>query len=48
MKVFGKQIEVKWFGVGHLGSLAQMEQAIKQKEEMLRFAYRVVGQGAKP
>jgi hypothetical protein len=48
MKVFGKQIEVKWFGVGHLGSLAQMEQAIEQKEEMLRFAYRVVGQWAKP
>jgi SAM-dependent methyltransferase len=28
MKVFGKQIEVKWFNVAHLGSLAQAEQAI--------------------
>jgi len=48
MKVFGKQIEVEWFDVGHLGSLAQAEQAIEQHEEMLRFAYRVVGQAAKP
>jgi hypothetical protein len=47
MKVLGKQIEVKWFDVGHLGSMTQVEQAIEQQEERLRFAYRGVGQQAK-
>jgi hypothetical protein len=48
MKVFGKQIEFKWFNVGHLGSLVQAEQASEQQEEISRFMYRVVAQAAKP
>jgi len=43
MKALGKPIEVHWFDAGHMGSFAQVEQAIEHLEIMLRFAYRVLG-----
>jgi len=43
MRSLGKSIEVHWFDAGHLGSLAQAEQAIEHQELALRFAYRVLG-----
>jgi len=45
MKAIGKDIDVRWFDSGHLGSFAQVEQSIQFQEWMLRFAYRVLGQG---
>ncbi len=43
LRSLGKPIEVHWFDAGHLGSFAQVEQAIEHQELMLRFAYRVLG-----
>lgn len=43
MKALGKSIQVHWFETGHLGSFADVEQAIEHQELMLRFAYRVLG-----
>jgi dipeptidyl aminopeptidase/acylaminoacyl peptidase len=45
MKAIGKDIDVRWFDSGHLGSFAQVEQSIQFQEWMLRFAYRILGQG---
>lgn len=42
MRELGKEIEVVWFDSGHLGSFAQIEQAIKHQELMLRFALRIL------
>jgi hypothetical protein len=42
MKDLGKDIEVHWFDAGHLGSFAQIDEAIEHHELMLRFAYRVL------
>jgi dipeptidyl aminopeptidase/acylaminoacyl peptidase len=44
MRELGKEIEVVWFDSGHLGSVAQVEQAIEHQELMLRFALRILGQ----
>jgi dipeptidyl aminopeptidase/acylaminoacyl peptidase len=43
MRDLGKRIEVHWFDAGHLGSFAQVEQAIEHQETMLRFACGVLG-----
>lgn len=43
MKSLGKSIDVHWFDTGHMGSFAQIEQAIDHQELMLRFAYRILG-----
>ncbi len=42
MQELGKDIEVHWFDAGHLGSFAQIDEAIEHHELMLRFAYRVL------
>ena len=42
MKALGKRIEVHWFDAGHMGSFAQVEQAIAHQETMLRFALGVL------
>jgi hypothetical protein len=44
MRAAGKDIEIKWFDAGHLGSLVNVEQAIEQMEWMVRFAQRVLRQ----
>jgi dipeptidyl aminopeptidase/acylaminoacyl peptidase len=44
MRAAGKDIEIKWFDAGHLGSLVNVEQAIEQMEWMVRFAQRVLWQ----
>ncbi|HEX6387553.1 MAG TPA: prolyl oligopeptidase family serine peptidase [Anaerolineae bacterium] len=43
MKALGKSIQVHWFETGHLGSFADVEQAVAHQELMLHFAYRVLG-----
>jgi dipeptidyl aminopeptidase/acylaminoacyl peptidase len=43
MRDLGKQIEVDWFDAGHMGSFAQVEEAIEHQEKMLRFALGVLG-----
>src|SRR5581483_11186310 len=45
LKELGKDITVVWFDSGHIGSFAQVERSIEHQELMLRFAYRVLGQG---
>lgn len=45
MREQGKEIEVIWFDAGHIGSFTQVERSIEHQEFMLRFAYRVLGQG---
>ena len=45
MRELGKEIEVVWFDSGHMGSFTQIEQSIEHQELMLRFAYRILGQG---
>ena len=42
MKSLGKEIEVVWFDAGHMGPFAQVEQAIKNQELMMKFATRVL------
>ncbi len=42
MRALGKRIEVHWFDAGHMGSFAQVEQAVEHQEKMLRFALGVL------
>jgi dipeptidyl aminopeptidase/acylaminoacyl peptidase len=43
MREQGKQIEVRWFETGHVGSAMDVEQGVSDHEAMLAFARRVVG-----
>jgi dipeptidyl aminopeptidase/acylaminoacyl peptidase len=43
LKALGKPVEVHWFESGHMGSAANVAQAIEHQEMMMRFAYRVLG-----
>jgi dienelactone hydrolase len=43
LRALGKRIEVHWFDAGHMGSFAQVEQAIEHQEKMLRFALGILG-----
>lgn len=42
MKALGKEIEVHWFDAGHIGPFAQVEQAIKNQELMMKFAVNIL------
>jgi dienelactone hydrolase len=44
LKASNKPIEVIWYEAGHAGSRAQVELSISHQEQMLRFAYRILGQ----
>jgi len=35
---------VHWYDTGHAGSFTDVEQRLKHRELMMRFAYRVPGQ----
>jgi len=42
MRSLGKEIEVQWFDAGHLGAFTQVDRAVEQHEQLLRFALRIL------